>query len=180
MSKGEQRWSIGDGSRIGREECGPLWQLIKVIYRELTGLDLPEEMPPRERRKVDAVLQRHREPPRIVEFNERQHFNHYRAVTMRLYPRTTRIAFDRQAWIDRCNGKRRLEGGGFGAPRPPLFPGENGRHRQRAFRDALCDLLPPEHGFLPTLRIADFQVEPWIHERDARARMSQLLERQLS
>lgn len=30
--------------------------------------------------------------------------------------------------------RRRLEGGGFGKPKPPLFPGDGGRHRQRALR----------------------------------------------
>lgn len=36
-----------------------------------------------------------------------------------------------------------------------------GRHRQRAFRDALADLLPPLHGFGPTIRIGHFEVERW-------------------
>jgi hypothetical protein len=40
-------------------------------------------------------------------------------------------------------------------PCPPLFPDAGGRHLQRAFRDALADLVPLEHGWLPTLRIAD-------------------------
>jgi hypothetical protein len=63
------------------------------------------------------------------------------------------LAFPAEVWRQRSHGKRRLEGGGFGAPKPPLFPGAGGRHRQRAFRDALRDILPPEHGWLPTLRI---------------------------
>ena len=33
------------------------------------------------------------------------------------------------------------------------------RHRQRAFRDALADLLPALHGFGPTIRIGHFEVE---------------------
>jgi hypothetical protein len=40
----------------------------------------------------------------------------------------------------------------------PLFPGPGGRHRQRAFRDALADLLAPEHGWLPTIRISDREI----------------------
>jgi len=99
-------------------------------------------MPQRERRKVDCVLQRHGEPPRIIEFDESQHFNCYRAMTLRRYPRSVRIAFDRGVWLQACDAKARLEGGGFGRPKPPLFPHEDGRHRQRAYRDALADLLP--------------------------------------
>lgn len=77
--------------------------------------------------------------------------------------------------MSRSDKKTKLEGGGFAAPKPPLFPGENGRHRQRAFRDALCDILPLEHGFAPTLRIADFEVASWMHSSDAAARMERLL-----
>ena len=45
----------------------------------------------------------------------------------------------------------------------PLFPGEGARHRQRAFRDALTDILAPDYGFAPTLRIAHFEVKDWIN-----------------
>jgi hypothetical protein len=38
----------------------------------------------------------------------------------------------------------REPGGGFARPRPPLSPGDGGRHRRRAFLDALADLPPPE------------------------------------
>lgn len=50
---------------------------------------------------------------------------------------------------------------------------------QRAFRDTLADLLPPEYGYLPTLRIADFEVNPWIYTRDAERRMRELLQARL-
>ncbi|WP_457092568.1 hypothetical protein [Microvirga sp. P5_D2] len=58
---------------------------------------------------------------------------------------------------------------------PPLFPGEGGRHRQRAFRDALTDILAPYYGFAPTLRIADFEVKDWIDLPDRAERMRGLL-----
>jgi hypothetical protein len=48
------------------------------------------------------------------------------------------------------------------------------------FRDALADILPLDHGFLPTLRIADFEVEPWIGTACARSRIEDLLDRKLS
>jgi hypothetical protein len=133
-------------------------------------------MPPREHRYVDAVLQRPGEPPRIIEIDEKQHFNEFRALTIRLYPDDVAMAFDRRVWLDRSELKKNFEGGGFAKPRPPLFDGELGRHKQRAFRDALCDILPPEHGFLPTLRIAHFEVTSWIYSASARDRMRELVE----
>jgi hypothetical protein len=163
-------------SRPGMDECGERWPLVQAIYADLTGgMVLPAVMRSIERRQLDAILQRPGEPPRILEFDEKQHFNHYRARTLSLYADTLPLAFPVEAWLTASKRKKRLEGGGFGTPKPPLFPGEGGRHRQRAFRDALCDILPPDHGFLPTLRIADFEVAGWLDGPDARKRMAALL-----
>ena len=161
--------------RPAAKDCGRRWDLVRAVYTELTGMQLPDVMPPRERRQVDCVLQRRVGPPRIVEFDESQHFNRYRALTIRRYPRSAQVAFDRAAWLRACDAKNRLEGGGFGKPKPPLFPHEDGRHRQRAFRDALADLLPDVHGWLPTLRIADFEVEAWLFASSAQSCMAKLL-----
>jgi hypothetical protein len=90
-----------------------------------------------------------------------------------------RVAFDRSVWLRASEAKVRLEGGRFGRPKPPLFPHEDGRHRQRAYRDALADLLPAVHGWLPTLRIADFEIKAWIYERGAGARLADLLAKRL-
>jgi very-short-patch-repair endonuclease len=131
-------------------------------------------MPPRESRRVDCVL-RIGSSRRIVEVDEKQHFNRYRAASLRLYPRSIRVAFNRELWIKESEKKTKLGGGGWGSPSPPLFPADGGRHQQRAFRDARCDILPPDHGFLATLRIADFEVKNWFAADDASERMAQLL-----
>jgi hypothetical protein len=85
------------------------------------------------------------------------------------------VAFPIDGWIDQSNKKAKLEGGGFGKPKPPLCPAEHGRHAQRAFRDMLADLLPPEHGLQPTLRIGDFEVLGSIYTSETEARMRKLL-----
>ena len=61
--------------RPGKVECRRRWPVICRLYNDLTGLDLPETMPPRERRNVDAVLKKRGLPPQIVEYDETQHFN---------------------------------------------------------------------------------------------------------
>ena len=162
-------------NRPAKQECGRRWPTAQRIYRELTGRDLPDEMPSRERRSVDMVLRKRGQGPRIVEVDETQHFNAHRATTIRLYPRTAKVAFDRPAWLRACEAKKRLEGGGFARPCPPLFPDQGGRHQQRAYRDALADLLPSVHGWEPTLRIAYFEVEDWLWGSRAMARMRALL-----
>lgn len=161
--------------RPAAKECGRCWPLINKIYLDLTGLHLPSEMPQRERRKVDCVLKQPNGESRIIEVDESQHFNLYRAKTLRLYPDDVLVTFDRNVWIKRSEAKKRLEGGGFGKPKPPLFPGEGGRHRQRAFRDALADILPREHGFKPTLRVAYFEVDGWLAADSASETMARLL-----
>jgi hypothetical protein len=56
-----------------------------------------------------------------------------------------------------------------------LFPGAGGRHRQRAFRDALADLLPPEHGWHPTVRISDSEVSVLAYGADPAGGLRTLL-----
>jgi hypothetical protein len=161
--------------RPGRNECRACWPLVQEIYAELTGEGrLPDTMPPRERRQVDAILVVGGES-RILEVDETQHFNRFRALTLRRYACQVPLAFPAPAWIAAGEAKKRLEGGGFGKPRPPLFPEDGGRHQQRAFRDALADILPGEHGWLPTVRVADFEVAAWIDGPDAKLRMRALL-----
>ena len=142
--------------RPGRDEIGSGWSLVSTVYSELTGLELPETMPPRERRRLDMVLTYPDERRRIVEFDETQHFSGARAQTLAHYDGIA-VAFDVNAWRDRSLARvGREPGGGFAAPKPPLFPGEGGRHRQRAFRDFLADYLPAmRDGWYPTARIND-------------------------
>jgi hypothetical protein len=166
--------------RPGRIECAGRWPLVREIYAELEPrLELPDAMRPVERREIDAVIEADGST-RLLEVDETQHFNRFRAQTLRRYADDVSLAFDAWSWIARCEQKLRLEGGGFGRPKPPLFPGENGRHRQRAFRDALADLVPLEHGYGPTLRVADFEVAGWLHESDAEDRMTVLITEKLA
>ena len=100
--------------------------------------------------------------------------------TLSLYPENLLVGFPIDCWIKFCDKKSRLESGGFANPKPPLFPGVNGRHRQRAFRDSLTDILPSEYRFLPTLRIVDFEIRDWIYESEAQDRMENIIESRLN
>jgi hypothetical protein len=165
--------------RPGRIECGKRWVLVCRIYRKLTGLELPDVMPTRDSRKVDGILKCRFCDPRIVEVDESQHFNCFQRMTLRHYPAELRLAFERDTWINRSQAEPKQKSGNWAAPKPPLFPNAGGRHQQRAFRDALADILPPDHGFQPTLRIADFEVKPWIGTEYQRTRMEDLLNRKI-
>lgn len=154
--------------RPGRTECGPLWPVLRAIYSALTsGLELPDVMPARERRAVDGIVTDVDGMKRILEIDETQHFNVFRLRALDLYPPDIKLAFPVDEWKTVSQHKTRLEGGGFARRRPPLFDLENGRHRQRAFRDAIADLLPPLYGWGSTVRIAYFELEPWIWQPNA-------------
>lgn len=107
--------------RPGRAECGDRWPLIRSIYSELTGLELPDGMRKVERRTVDAVLVVPGSPPRILEVDKKQHFNAYRAATLRRYKGDVPLAFDADLWIARSDTEAKLEGGGFGVNRHRSF-----------------------------------------------------------
>lgn len=166
--------------RPGRIESRASWSLVCKLYKALEDSGLPEVMPLGEWRKVDAIIRVNDNSWRVLEFDEKQHFNRYRAETLCIYAANVPLAFPASAWLEQSMAKRRLEQGNFARPRPPLFPGLNGRHRQRAFRDALCDILPLEHGFGPTLRIADFEVRDWIDAPNAASRMRDFLAKRLA
>ncbi len=108
--------------RPGHVECGERLQLICEIYRELTNQKLPQTMPRRESRRVDCVLKAANSNPRIIEVDETQHFNRFRAETLRLYPPEIELAFDRKVWAERSEAKKKLEGGGFTMTNSPPFP----------------------------------------------------------
>lgn len=169
-------------ARPGRAECGHRWHQVIDLYRDLTGLDLPDVMPVRERRRVDAVISTPGEPPRLFEFDESQHFNRHRARTLRRYPPDLAVAFPLDAWLRMSDASTRplSTTGGWGRAKPPLFPEPGGRHLQRAYRDALADLLPDVHGWAPTLRIADVEVAAWIDAPGAAERLHRLVTERLA
>lgn len=141
--------------RPGREEARAAWSTLQALYAPFTGQQLPEVAPPRECRRVDAILTWADGTRQIVEVDEVQHFTPERLTTLRLYPAGTPLGFPVDVWRELAAVERPRRGGGFGRPRPPLFPAERGRHAQRAFRDALADLLPLEWGWRPIVRITD-------------------------
>jgi len=98
-----------------------------------------------------------------VEFDETQHFNQFRFITLKYYNDKNYYSFDLNIYKTTANAKKVKPGiSGFQKLRSfdPLFPemldGEkqDNRPRQRAFRDYLKDITPVLKGYNPTLRIS--------------------------
>ncbi|MDB5973976.1 MAG: hypothetical protein JWR07_736 [Nevskia sp.] len=162
-------WLMQPGKAVSAKR----WPLLRAMYHDLTGQDLPDVLPANNWRGLDG-LKLAGSAPRVIEVDEAPHFNNYRGMTLRRYPANWPLAFDIKVWIRKAHDEPKPSGGG--AKPVPLFPGDSGRHTQRAFRDALADILPLDHGYLPTLRIADFEVKGWVGTVHAQKRMEELLQ----
>jgi len=77
----------------------------------------------------------------IVEFDESQHFTGPRGLSLSFYPKAIRLGYNKEEWLKRCITLNRHDN------HPP------DRDEQRAWYDALRDLLPAYFGMNPTVRI---------------------------
>src|SRR3954447_4336577 len=89
--------------RPGRAECLDVWPLVQDVYRSLTDRPLPEQMPTRERRRLDAVITYPDGRQGVLEVDERQHFTSPRMITLDFYAGRVRTAFSVTTRIDRCH-----------------------------------------------------------------------------
>lgn len=86
-----------------------------------------------------------------LEFDEEQHFNRYRALTLEYFPDYRNYSFDYDHYLALCHATPGEPGTttftqlkSHDPLFPPLLPGEaqDNRTRQRAFRDFLKDITP--------------------------------------
>jgi hypothetical protein len=89
-----------------------------------------------------------------VEVDGVQHFTTARLTTLRLYPPTMSLGFDIDAYLALVERWRARGDRAFAHKTAPEFPGAGGRQRQRAYLDAVRDLLAPHLTGRPVIRIA--------------------------
>ena len=81
------------------------------------------------------------DPGFIVEFDESQHFTSLRKVALSAYADTASLGFSTKRWMELCEQYDRRDNA-------PIF-----RDEQRAWYDALRDLVPSIKGLQPTMRL---------------------------
>ena len=81
------------------------------------------------------------DPPFILEFDESQHFTRQRLVTLSFYPVNFQVGFSLDRWRGLCREIDAVDD-------TPID-----RDERRAWYDTLRDLVPPLHGFEPTVRL---------------------------
>ena len=122
----------------------------------------------------------------IFEFDELQHFTHYREQTFRFYPANIPLAYESQKYRQFCQQHHvaaLAKGPDRFRRRTADFPYANGRAAQRAFFDTFRDWLPPLNGLNPTVRLAEFEVSSILNGQltgdAARTYMERLLDERL-
>jgi very-short-patch-repair endonuclease len=93
--------------------------------------------------RCDLYLPVHR---LIIEFDEKQHFTPLRAASLKAYPPTVRLGFPKERWVTLCDEIR-------AGDNSPIY-----RDEQRAFYDAVRDILVPELGYRPVVRVFENDV----------------------
>ena len=101
----------------------------------------------------------------ICEFDESQHFNQYRLITLENGYTDLNISFNYSEYCEKSS-ERIVEPNISGFQKlknnDPFFPEmynsnkQDNRVRQRAFRDFLKDIIPVKLGYNPTVRIGYF------------------------
>jgi hypothetical protein len=81
-----------------------------------------------------------------IEFDERQHFTPLRAAALRVYPKEALLGFERVRWIELSETIR-------AGDNSPAY-----RDEQRAFYDAIRDIMIPRIGLKPLIRIFEDDV----------------------
>ena len=99
----------------------------------------------------------------ICEFDETQHFNQFRQMTLENSYKEFSYSFNYNQYLETCRSRIGLpQTSGFFKLRgkddlfPEMYESEkqDNRLRQRAFRDFLKDIVPVELGYNPTIRIS--------------------------
>ena len=99
----------------------------------------------------------------VIEFDERQHFTLLRAASLQAYPSDIAIGFDKKRWIDLSE---KIKAG----DNSPIY-----RDEQRAFYDSLRDIIAPQVGLKPVVRIFEEDVL-WEKEGDSTVIAKEILE----
>src|SRR5207302_186513 len=121
-------------------------------------------MPPRETRRVDAVLDTGDNQPRILEVDEMQHFNRYRALTLRHYTADARVAYPIEKWIEQSDRKAPARRRRVRQAQATALPSGVWATCLAAFRDILADLLPLEYGWKADAADRRLQILAGLHE----------------
>lgn len=123
--------------------------LMQEIF-ELLGGDLNAQ---RSKTSIPLTSDLFHEPSgTFIEIDETQHFTSFRAATLRRYPIDTPLGFDHHGYLSLCD-EWSARADRYRAAKRAVGFGAGGRQRQRAYNDALRDLVTPLVTGRPLIRV---------------------------
>lgn len=131
------------------EQAAPVLPVLNVIFEALGGIEVEQAA------KKLTVLPGdflHVESGVFVETDEHQHFTSHRLLTLHHYPDDAALGFNLDEYKALCE-MWAPKADRFRATKPAIGFGLGGRQRQRAFNDALRDLVTPLMGHPPLIRV---------------------------
>lgn len=131
-------------------EAEPVMATLVRIFEELGGLEVEQAAKKLTALPGDFV---HEASGVCMEVDEHQHFTSHRAKTLELYPADLQLGFDLEEYKALC-AEWAPKSDKYRAVKPAIGSGPGGRQRQRAFNDALRDLVTPLMGHPPLIRVA--------------------------
>lgn len=109
----------------------------------------------------------------ILELDEIQHFSTARLNTFEFYPADAQLGFDIDEYRDLCRRWAPSGGDRYRAAKATVdFPRPGGRTAQRAYFDAVRDLLAPHTPAGPVIRIPAPECDPTTAVRRLRSRLA--------
>ena len=138
------------------EERRPIVEVLERIYLALGG-DLAVLDTARPTRLRGDFI--HAATQTLIEVDESQHFTSFRLRSLELYPPDSPVGFDIEQYKELCRLWQR-KSDGYYRTKPARGFGAGGRQRQRAYYDALRDLVTPAIGYPPLIRIEAADRDP--------------------
>lgn len=131
-------------------EAEPVMSTLVEIFQALGGIEVEQAAKRLTALPGDFL---HEESGLCIEIDEHQHFTSARALTLDLYPKDVPLGFDIHAYKALCV-EWAQKSDKYRAAKPAIGFGDGGRQRQRAYNDALRDLVTPLMGHPPLIRVA--------------------------
>lgn len=125
-------------------------KVLKQIFDALGGDERELGLVPQRLLESDFL---HRASHTLIEVDEVQHFTTHRRTAIELYPSDIELGFDRDEYLYLIEMHHAKADRAFAHKSARAF-GNRGRPRQRAYLDAVRDLILPTMGFAPVIRVA--------------------------
>lgn len=130
-------------------EAAPARDVLDSIFDALGGLREKQQSKRLTSLPGDFL---HEESGTFIEIDESQHFTTWRLHSLDLYPPGVPLGFDLDQYRALC-ATWSPKSDRYRAAKTAVGFGESGRQRQRAYHDALRDLVVPLMGHPPVLRV---------------------------